>query len=296
MVTAALLHANALIAVTGLVTLGLFCAGVSGEKFHFPDFVAIEHNEAPVCGGWIIDKPFRRYVLTTERCAARAPPRDLLVRHGTARVTWRTYSSGVDRILHHPSHDQRHRLVVLSTFGKFPKQPTADEGPTLRELYNGTVVLGWRRNQAGFLEKSILILENHELDFAPKLVGHLLCNEPDTFLVEGGLLVRNLKPYAMMSVVPDETGPCGMAVDVVDVGGATAGSEWSLAILRDYVEGATGTLLEDSSETKPPVHSVTEPNTLFGYIVYMIFLGYSVLYTLLYFVFGVGGLYASTSL
>ncbi|XP_058065492.1 uncharacterized protein LOC131215126 [Anopheles bellator] len=287
----ALLHANTLIA--GFVTLGLFCAVVSGEKFHFPDFVAIEHNESPVCGGWIIDKPFRRYVLTTERCATRAPPRDLLVRHGTARVTWRTYSSGVDRILHHPSHDPRQRLVVLSTFGKFPKQPIpGGEGPALSELYNGTVVLGWRRNQAGFLEKSILILENHELDFAPTLVGHLLCNEPDTFLVEGGLLVRNLKPYAMLSVVPDETGRCGMAVDVVDVGSATAGSQWSLAILRDYVEGAAK--LEDSSETS--VHSVTDPNTLFGYIVYMIFLGYSMLYTLLYFVFGVGGLYASTSL
>uniref|UniRef100_A0AAG5DHL9 Peptidase S1 domain-containing protein n=1 Tax=Anopheles atroparvus TaxID=41427 RepID=A0AAG5DHL9_ANOAO len=253
-------------------------ANVACETFQFPDFVAIERNESPVCGGWIVDKTFRRYVLATERCAAEAAEvRELLVRYGSAKITWRTLSSGVDRKLYHPSHE---RLVVLSTFGKFRRQAPTYEP----QHHNGTVMLSWGKRN-GVLEKTALVLADDQERQLAQLAGALLCKSPaGAFVLEGALVLRNLKPYAMLSVHPSsDSGNCASSVEVLELGDLT--SEWSVSVLRD----ANEKLLDRSSlseENNPGWFE--EANSPFGYIVYTIFLAYSMLYTMLYFILAVG--------
>ncbi|XP_050094652.1 uncharacterized protein LOC126577229 [Anopheles aquasalis] len=260
----------------------------AAEKLHFPDFVAIEQNEVPICGGWVIDKPFRRHVLTTERCVGAVREKQLLVRHGSAKVTWRTLSSGVNRILRHPAADT---LVVLSTFGTFRKRESTTSTEEMKQqLQNATtVVLSWRWNY-GVLEKSAIVLEDDQEHSAEELASHLLCNDhqKDTFVLEGGLLLRNQQPFAMMSVVPAADSVCGAKLLLVEL--TDLSQSWSLATLRDN-SSKRHQADDDSSGS-----FFTDPNSPFGYIMLMIFLGYNMLYTMFYFIFCIDKLNSSTSL
>ncbi|XP_058125944.1 uncharacterized protein LOC131285562 [Anopheles ziemanni] len=248
------------------------------ETFQFPDFVAIERNEVPVCGGWIVDKTFRRYVLVTERCASEAAEvRELLVRHGSAKVTWRTLSSGVDRKLYHPSNQ---RFVVLSTFGKFRRGVPSYEP----QHHNGTVMLSWGKRH-GVLEKAVLVLAEEQERFLPTLAGDLLCkSSEDAFVLEGGLILRNLKPYAMLTVRPSgESENCASSVELLELGDLT--SDWRVSMLREApVVGHKGR----STELDESTGWFTQANSPFGYIMYTIFLAYTMLYTMLYFILAVG--------
>ncbi|ETN64069.1 hypothetical protein AND_004198 [Anopheles darlingi] len=258
----------------------------AAEKLHFPDFVAIEQNEVPICGGWIVDKPFRRHVITTERCTGGVREKELLVRHGSAKVTWRTLSSGVDRILRHPAAD---KLVVLSTFGTFRKRESTRTAAEELQHNATTVVLTWRWNY-GVLEKSAIVLEGDREHTAEELTDHLLCSDHqrDTFIVEGGLLLRNQLPYAMMTVHPDTDSACGSKLLLVAL--TDLSQSWSLSTLRDNSR-KRDQADDDSSES-----FFTEPNSPFGYIMLMIFLSYNMLYTMFYFIFCIDKLNSSTTL
>uniref|UniRef100_A0A182FBH2 Peptidase S1 domain-containing protein n=1 Tax=Anopheles albimanus TaxID=7167 RepID=A0A182FBH2_ANOAL len=265
----------------------LVAGAAAAEKHHFPDFVAIEQNEVPICGGWVVDKPFRRHVLTTEHCAGGVREKELLVRHGSAKVTWRTLSSGVDRILRHPAAA---KLVVLSTFGTFRKREPTTTAEELQQLPNATtVVLSWRWNY-GVLEKSAIVLEDDREYTPEELTGHLLCSDhrKDAFILEGGLLLRNQLPYAMMMVVPEVESDCGAKLLLVEL--PDLSQSWSFASLRG------NSSKRDQGDDESSGSFFTEANSPFGYIMLMIFLGYNLLYTMFYFIFCIDKLNPSTSL
>uniref|UniRef100_A0A182MXP2 Peptidase S1 domain-containing protein n=1 Tax=Anopheles dirus TaxID=7168 RepID=A0A182MXP2_9DIPT len=277
---------------TTLLIVGTLVIGVvTSESFHFPAFVAIEGgdpNGAAVssCGGWIIDKPLRPYVLTTEACVRRrghqASLRQLLVRYGSAEVTSRTASLAVDRLLQHPSGEER--LVVLSTFGRVRRQPALVD--PVEQHHNGTALLCWRRTAGtDVLQKSLLFVMADERRSVQQLASGLLCVTTHDYLLEGALVLQNLTPQAMLTVPLNVTAACGTSLELLELS--------DLATPRGLARMIDSPLVEPAPDDR---FTFTEPNSPFGYIVYVIFLGYCILYTLLFFIFGLSRTAPSTDL
>ncbi|XP_053679167.1 uncharacterized protein LOC128730159 [Anopheles nili] len=275
----------------GLVLTIVVASGiVAGETFRFPEFVAIEGTEVgSVCGGWIIDNALDRwpYLLTTEICikSQNRQLSQLLVRYGSAEVTRRTNSLGIDRMLSHLPDDDR--LVMLSTIGVRYSRPE----PT--PAYNGTVVLYWRKQLGDgnrLLKSLLLVPEDQQYALGELLTNRLLCGDavPDTqFLLEGGVVLRNSNPIGLLSVRSDSSSTCGNTLDVlavVDVHNKTTFTDWAF-------EPKHGELDEGEASSW-----FSEPNSPFGYIVYVIFLSYCILYTVLYFILALGRSNPSTNL
>uniref|UniRef100_A0A182QEI1 Peptidase S1 domain-containing protein n=1 Tax=Anopheles farauti TaxID=69004 RepID=A0A182QEI1_9DIPT len=273
---------------TLLIAAAIAIGVVSCESFHFPAFVAIEGVPRSSCGGWIIDKPLRPCVLTTDACVrGRAQPnslRQLVVRYGSAEVTSRTASLAVDRLLIPTSGDER--LVVLSTFGRVRRQPALLD--PIEQHHNGTAILCWsRQTGTATLQKTLLFVAPNERRTVQELARSLLCFAAHEYLLEGALVLHNLTPRAMLTVPGNGTAACGTTPNVLELGDLVKPRE--LARLID-----SPVLVEPA----PPDNgfTFTDPNSPFGYIVYVIFLGYCILYTLLFFIFGLSQTSPSTNL
>ncbi|XP_053668367.1 uncharacterized protein LOC128718775 [Anopheles marshallii] len=261
--------------------------GVACETFRFPEFVAIEEGvHGAACGGWIIDKMLRPHVLTTDACVRRGHRslRQILVRYGSSEVTGRTSSLAVDRMLaQQPGQEQ---LVVLSTFGRVRRNPTSQAPDEQAQRHNGTSLLCWHRAEpGGTLHKTLLLVEPGQHHSVKELINTLHCGGLGVYNLEGAMVLENLTPYAMLTLQPDAYAPCGTSVTMLELRNVTSPRNLATMIDSQLAEPAP-----DSSFT------FTEPNSAFGYIVYVIFMGYCILYTLLYFIFGLMRTHPSTDL
>uniref|UniRef100_A0A182MCI3 Uncharacterized protein n=1 Tax=Anopheles culicifacies TaxID=139723 RepID=A0A182MCI3_9DIPT len=249
--------------------------------------VAIEGGASgAACGGWIIDKVLRPHVLTTEACVQRSHPslRQLLVRYGSSEVTGRTSSLAVDRLLA-TSLDQS-QLVVLSTFGRLRRNPTRQAPAEQAQRHNGTSLLCWHREEPGSaLHKTLLLVEPGQHQSVKELINTLQCSGLNAYHLEGALVMENLTPFAMLTLRPDALSTCGTSVDMLELRNVTSSRSLAKMIDSPLVEP-----VPDNSFT------FTEPNSAFGYIVYVIFVGYCILYTLMYFIFGLMRAHPSTDL
>uniref|UniRef100_A0A182RAN5 Peptidase S1 domain-containing protein n=1 Tax=Anopheles funestus TaxID=62324 RepID=A0A182RAN5_ANOFN len=260
---------------------------ISCETFQFPEFVAIEGGDGGVaCGGWIIDKVLRPHVLTTDTCVQRSDRslRQLLVRYGNSEVTGRTASLAVDRILsQEPGQDH---LVVLSTFGRLRRNPTSQAPAEQTQRHNGTSLLCWHREDTGgALHKTLLQVEPGQHHTVEELINGLHCSSLNAYHLEGALVLENLTPYAMLTLRPDAFSTCGTSVNMLELRNMT--SPRSLAKMID------SPLVEPVPDNN---FTFTEPNSPFGYIVYVIFMGFCILYTLMFFIFGLMRAHPSTDL
>ncbi|XP_050080826.1 uncharacterized protein LOC126568399 [Anopheles maculipalpis] len=274
------------------VLLVAIVSGIACETFQFPEFVAIEGGgDGVACGGWIIDKVLRPRVLTTDACVQQRgvrSMRQLLVRYGSVEVTSRTASLAVDRKLAYED-DDHDQLIVLSTFGRLRRNPIPTSTDQLNR-HNGTHILCWHRPlQAGdtHLHKTLLRVEPGQHRSVQELLNTLYCNSLNGYLLEGAMILDNLTPSAMVTLVPDtDSSTCGTKVDLLELRNLTSPASFAKKLIDSpLVEPAP-----DNSFT------FTEPNSAFGYIVYVIFMGYCILYTVLFFIFGLMRAHPSTDL
>uniref|UniRef100_A0A8W7Q2N3 Peptidase S1 domain-containing protein n=1 Tax=Anopheles coluzzii TaxID=1518534 RepID=A0A8W7Q2N3_ANOCL len=273
-----------------LITIGVLLTIVSGpafcETFQFPEFVAVEGDAAAACGGWIIDKVLRPHVLTTAACVKRGSRsvRQLLVRYGSAEVTSRTSSLAIDRML---TFGEDERLVVLSTFGRLRRNPPVS-APTDQRL-NGTSLLCWQRTTDGALQKTLLKVAPDQKNTLKHLIDTLHCRDSETgeYHLEGALIMENLIPAAMLTVrTRDESSICGSSVDILELSDLSSAS----GDARSMIDTP---LVEPVPDNGFPLD---QPNSPFGYIVYVIFMGYCILYTLMFFIYGLMRTNPSTDL
>uniref|UniRef100_A0A182SID2 Peptidase S1 domain-containing protein n=1 Tax=Anopheles maculatus TaxID=74869 RepID=A0A182SID2_9DIPT len=258
------------------------------ETFQFPEFVAIEGgDDGAVCGGWIIDKVLRPHVLTTDACVQqRGSLRQLLVRYGSAEVTSRTASLAVDQKL---TYDDQDQLIVLSTFGRLRRNPIP-ASPEQTHRHNGTYILCWRRPvQSGeaALHKTLLRVESGQHRSVTEMLNTLYCDSLNGYLLEGAMLLDNLTPSAMVTLVRDSVfSSCGTKVELLELRNLTHPANLAQRMIDSP-------LVEPVPDNR---FTLTEPNSAFGYIVYVIFMGYCILYTVMFFIFGLMRTHPSTDL
>ncbi|XP_052890613.1 uncharacterized protein LOC128298855 [Anopheles moucheti] len=275
--------------LVALVALAVLGGDVACETFQFPEFVAIEGGDnGAACGGWIIDKMLRPQVLTTDACVQRGHRslRQILIRYGSSEVTGRTSSLAVDRLLTHRA-DRDRELVVLSTFGRLRRNPTSAAPPEQTQRHNGTSLLCWHRaDPGGTLHKALLLVDPGQHRSVNELINALYCSSLNVYHLEGAMVLENLTPHAMLTLQPDALSSCGTSVTMLELRNITSPRSVAKMIDSPLVEPAP-----DASS-----FTFTEPNSAFGYIVYVIFMGYCILYTLLYFIFGIMRAHPSTDL
>ncbi|XP_035901849.1 uncharacterized protein LOC118507463 [Anopheles stephensi] len=277
----------------GFVLLVAIVGGIACETFQFPEFVAIEgDDDGAACGGWIIDKVLRPHVLTTGACVQQQlggrTLRQLLVRYGSAEVTSRTASLAVDRNLAYADGDQN-QLLVLSTFGRLRRNPIP-ASPEHTQRHNGTYLLCWRRPLVSGdapLHKTLLLVEPGQHRSVKQLLNTLYCSSLRGYLLEGAMILENLTPSAMVTLVPGTgSSTCGTSVDLLELRNLTSPA----GLAKKMIDSPLVEPVPDNSFT------FTEPNSAFGYIVYVIFMGYCILYTVMFFIFGLMRAHPSTDL
>uniref|UniRef100_A0A182WEP6 Peptidase S1 domain-containing protein n=1 Tax=Anopheles minimus TaxID=112268 RepID=A0A182WEP6_9DIPT len=270
-----------------IIILLAVVGAISCEIFQFPEFVAIEGGDSgAACGGWIIDKVLRPHVLTTDACVQRSHRsiRQLLVRYGSSEVTGRTSSLAVDQLLAHPQGQSQ--LAVLSTFGRLRRNPISQAPAEQAQRHNGTSLLCWHREESGgTLHKTLLLIEPGQYHSVEALINTLHCSSLNVYHLEGAMVLENLTPYAMLTLRPDALSTCGTSVDMLELRNITSPRSLAKMIDSPLVEP-----VPDNSFT------FTDPNSAFGYIVYVIFMGYCILYTLMFFIFGLMRAHPSTDL